>query len=603
MISPFIIKPNNYTPKQYGKNGQIEYGWSNNIKEWIPQFYYQLTRTNETTIESLESMLRDKLYYIINTLRMNIDIDKQLKEEYVHYLVLLYKIVGNTRDIINGKGERTLTYMMITVWYDFFPELAFFALNTFVYSPLNTNAHSYGSWKDMKYFCNYVKKKMNNEEHPLIKECVKIINLQLLFDDQTNININDNISLVSKWIPREKSKKFGWMFSYLAYDYFKHYIQSANTFTSIINSKLKCKTSYRQLVSKLNKTLNTVQINQCSKQWSKIDFEKVTSTSLYKNNKSFLNHNEIPDIDRLTCEENFKNFILKSKLEESSLSTSTSINQFFINKNKIKGNQIGLNEFTKSALNIIKEKNKNNGIYSEKLLYEKELLNLQWNHHSLNTDFLGNIIPIIDLSSSMSGESLYSAIALGIRVAEKSSLHKRIMIVSSYPIWIYLENKDNFVDYVEEIIKYCFEENANIDSVFNLILHAIIESKMELELVNNMTFILFSDMQFVNNNLDNKSSIYDKIKEKYLKKLPKIHHIVFWNLSSTNGFPNLSFQKNISMLSGFHSSLLNLYSKKGVKCLNECNPISRIEQILMNKRYTILENKVLEILQLYNIFV
>ena len=86
---------------------------------------------------------------------------------------------------------------------------------------------------------------------------------------------------------REKSKKFGWMFSYLAYDYFKHYIQSANTFTSIINSKLKCKTSYRQLISKLNKTLNTVQINQCSKQWSKIDFEKVTSASLYKNNKSF----------------------------------------------------------------------------------------------------------------------------------------------------------------------------------------------------------------------------------------------------------------------------------------------------------------------------
>jgi hypothetical protein len=84
----------NHTSQQIGENRHVEYGWSNNIKEWIPQFYYQLTRTNETTIESLESMLRDKLYYIINTLRMNIDINKQLKEEYVHYIVLLYKIVN-----------------------------------------------------------------------------------------------------------------------------------------------------------------------------------------------------------------------------------------------------------------------------------------------------------------------------------------------------------------------------------------------------------------------------------------------------------------------------------------------------------------------------
>jgi len=164
MFSPFIIKPNNYTPKQYGKNGEIEYGWSNLIKEWIPQFYYQLTRTNanETNLESLEIKMREKLYYITSSLRINID--AKIKEEYVHYLILLYKIVGNTRDIVNGKGERTLTYMMITVWYDFFPELAFYALNTLVYSYSNSNTHSYGSWKDMKYFCNYVKKKLYNNE-------------------------------------------------------------------------------------------------------------------------------------------------------------------------------------------------------------------------------------------------------------------------------------------------------------------------------------------------------------------------------------------------------------------------------------------------------
>jgi hypothetical protein len=188
-------------------------------------------------------------------------------------------------------------------------------------------------------------------------------------------------------------------------------------------------------------------------------------------------------------------------------------------------------------------------------------------------------------------------------VGSTFDLHKRIIIVSNYPIWVNLENKDNFVDYVEEIIEYRIEVNANIYSAFDLILNAIIDSKMELEIAKNMTLVIFSDMQFINYDLYNKNSIYDKIKEKYYKKLSKIHHIVFWNLYLTNGFPNLSFQKNISMLSGFHPSLLNLYCKKGVKVLCDCNPMSRIEQILMNKRYTILEKKLLETLQIYNIFI
>ena len=618
-----MITPNtssySHTPKQYGKNGEIEYGWSNNIKEWIPQFYFQLTRTNETKIELLENKLRDNLYYLVSYIRVinkqnsnqnnkqnnkqnsnqnnnqnnnqNIDINIQIKEEYIHYIILLYKMIGNTRDIINGKGERTLTYMMIIVWYDFFPELAFYALHSLVHSPTSNNSHPYGSWKDMKYFCQYLRLKTMNEEHPLIQECIKIINSQLLIDSL--LKTNDNISLVSKWIPREKSKKFGWLFHYLAYNYFKHYIESANSLSSLINSKLKCKTHYRMLISKLNKKLDTLEIKQCSKEWSTIDFDNVTSISLNINQKCFLNYKEIDDKDRIKCEENFKKYIENCKLNSN------------LNKTTIKGNKIGLNEFTKTALNIIKEKKKNNNIYTEKLLLEKELLNLQWNHHSFDTDNLGNMVPMIDLSSSMSGEPFNTAIALGIRVAEKSRLSKRIMIIGNYPIWINLESKDNFVDYVEEIISYQFdfELNSNIYSAFDLLLDALIKSKIELEYANNISVIIFSDIQF--DGIDSKfnTSVYEKIKERYTNiglatcnKSFNIPHIIFWNLSSTNGFPNLSYQPNVSMLSGFHSSLLNLFSKKGVKVLCNCNPISRIEQILMNKRYDNLEIKAISIL-------
>jgi hypothetical protein len=44
------------------------------------------------------------------------------------YLIILYKMIGYTRDIIDGKGEYELSYMMILTWYEVYPELALFAI-------------------------------------------------------------------------------------------------------------------------------------------------------------------------------------------------------------------------------------------------------------------------------------------------------------------------------------------------------------------------------------------------------------------------------------------------------------------------------------------
>lgn len=89
---------------------------------------------------------------------------------------------------------------------------------------------------------------------------------------------------------------------------------------------MKCKTQYRQLISKLNNKLNTVQIKQCSKEWSKIDFENVTSVTLNKNYKCFLNDKEIHDKDRVKCQENFKNFILQCKQDSNTSNFTSNLN-------------------------------------------------------------------------------------------------------------------------------------------------------------------------------------------------------------------------------------------------------------------------------------
>lgn len=573
MISPFHIKPNNIISKQYGERGEIEYGWSNNIKDWILQFYFQLIRCNNTYLDNLETRLRDMLYYLMNVIRIS---PKIIKDEYKCYLILLFKMIGQTRDIVDGKGERNLTYMMITVWYDFYPELAFFALNC-----LNDDLyfqHTYGSWKDIKYFCNYCKEKKGNEGHPLIKECIKIVNFQLILD---YYSIN-KISLLAKWIPREKSKKFGWLFCYLAYDYFNYYIQSAKNLYSLYNAKNKCKSNYRTMISYLNAKIGTLERLQCSHQWSSINFNNITSLALHNQKKAFLKDDG--DEDRKNCRENFKNYILNTNHQRI----------------KINCKHIGMNNFTKNACNLLNELKKKNETENWEL--EKDFLNQQWKENSLSTNDLGYIIPIIDISSSMLGDPLDAAIALGIRVAEKSSLGKRIIILGSSATCVNLEDKTTFVEMVQEIRKNELGINSNLYSGLDLIVDAILETKMEPSQVHNLSIIIFSDMQVDSLNSIYQTSLFEKIKEKFVNAGIRLHkkpfnvpHLIFWNLRSTNGFPCLSRENNTTMLSGYSSTLLNRLSKQGLNILGEKNPWFSLQEILNNKRYSILEDKAREI--------
>ena len=53
-------------------------------------------------------------------------------------------------------------------------------------------------------------------------------------------------------------------------------------------ARRKCLTHFRQLVAKINKELNTPQINQCNGTWRDINFDKnVTSITLRKQGKAF----------------------------------------------------------------------------------------------------------------------------------------------------------------------------------------------------------------------------------------------------------------------------------------------------------------------------
>jgi hypothetical protein len=587
-MSALIQSLDNMTPIQKGENGHVEYGWANSIQEQILQFSFQVTRTDARGVAILKFMLGGLLFQLKHTH----DSDPT-NEVALNYLILLYKMIGQTRDVIDGKGECQLTYMMIYTWYEYYPELAFHALKCLA-NLGEEGLHQYGSWKDIKYFCHYCLQQEDvTVEHPLIQTAIGIINNQLRKDASTPLN--ESISLAAKWVPREKSNKFGGkLYAALAAHYFIRYIMSSNNADeykrkeSQASAILKSKADYRKLIAGLNKRIETVQIKQCAKTWADIDFNKVTSVTLGKQKRAFLNISKTgesrhpDDEDRNTCAEHFEEHVEKAVKGET----------------EIKGKRIGMNDFAKMAINLNASRRHNH--------IEYDLLNSQWRDNSKQTSQLGNFIAMVDVSGSMDGDPIHAAIALGIRIAEKSKLGKRVMTFSEVPRWVNLEGKDDFVSMVSVLQRAHWEINTNFGAALQLILDAIVAAKISPVEVQDMVLVILSDMQ-MDAAEKGRSTLFDEINQKYADagnslfgEPYKAPHILFWNLRSTSGFPTTSTRKNATMVSGFSPAFLNLFCEKGVDSLQSTSPWTLLETSLSNSRYSPMETKAREVLTTKN---
>lgn len=532
---------------QYGENNHIEYKWDNvHQQEKILQISFQLVRTSD---ENRKDELANKFM-------------ECFKGGNVEEKRILLKLLAHTRDIENGKGEYSIPHIILRELYNYDKTLAINVLKNFV--GLESNEKPIGSWKDVKYFLNEL-----SEKEVVPAEIMKIVNSQLRVD-HVNMKLNRKCSLVAKWIPREKSSKFGWINKELAKDYFEDYGSSENGWCD--SAVRKAKTHYRQLVSSLNKYIDTTQIKQCSSSWASINFDKVTSITMMKQKGAFLNNKNKESVDRINCKENMLKYIQNVK----------------DGKSEVKGKKTSIIDFIKQALRVENPD-------------ERFLINEAWKNNGKDTKSLDNMIAMVDTSGSMEcekGNPLYSAMGLGIRISEKSKLGKRVMTFNSKPEWVNLEECKDFVDEVVKVRDAGWGMNTNFHKAMDMILDVIIKNKIPSEDVENIVLTVLSDMQF--DSAHTKSSPFnssvrqilsDKFHEAGVRvcgKGYKVPHILFWNLRSTNGFPELSYQDNVTMLSGYSPILLNSFIEVGMTALKELTPWNMLIKMLENERYNII---------------
>ena len=124
----------------------------------------------------------------------------QICKNHPMYLEWSLQIMAETRDLEEGKGERSSTYQLLEQWLQINPLAALDRFEVII--------RSYGSWKDIKYLCQHLYNK--SPQHEAIPYLLQMLNNALLSCHET--------TMVGKWVPREKSK-LGHFYHYLAMDW------------------------------------------------------------------------------------------------------------------------------------------------------------------------------------------------------------------------------------------------------------------------------------------------------------------------------------------------------------------------------------------------
>ena len=547
----------NINLKKYGEKLSLEYSWGHNLKENILHFFFQLIRDPEL------SDLELQLHLMLKKLNLIDKVPQSIQEE----AILLYTLIGHTRDIRDGKGEYMLAYMQLWVWYQYEPVLAQFALTQFV------QGSKYGSWKDIKLFCEYILQKTNNEEHPFILFASNLLAMQLKAD-MNRFKKKEPISKAAKWCPREKTR-FKWLYTQLALQIYPEFIATAKTCSSRAMAICKAKIYLRKELAKMNKYLKTPEYIMCNDTWDNLTYQDISTKALNKYKLAFQNKTK----HDTTRHNQIGRYICAAKLQH-----------FIESEPKARTNSLNVGELVKAALSC-------------RTALDEKIVNTLWNNNITKNTHLENVIPIIDTSSSMERnhlEPLYNAIGLGIRVSEISwgAFKNRLIIFSANPYWIRFEDDDSFVKKVRYIYGMLRGLNSNIQAVIKMLIDALKEAKTPIADIKTLTLLFFSDMQCDPFSEFNGFCLSDNIKKKFIKFFHTIPKIVFWNMRKTGGFPALIYDRNLIMLSGTNAKILNILTPRDtVKTPLSTSifngPYSSLYKLLNSKRYLILKNKII----------
>lgn len=451
-------------------------------------------------------------------------------------LTLLYKMIPYTRDIYGGIADRSLTHRMLFIWNYHFPVPTANCLHKMIL-PIDNNP-PYGSWRDIKDLCLFVKNMSEKGDmDPFIETCIGLMNHQLdkdykLLDESLDnynrkkntpweipypVPSNIGMSLVSKWIPRENSSH-KWLFDRCVIQWLRafkpFYLQSTNgdkyKFKKALN---KGKKEYRHICSRLSKAWDTLEIKQCSLDWQSITPTNIPLTAMNKQQQALLNigingnvrSRTMNDKDRQLCALKIQKFWLSKK----------SKNPIFIQMEYIVQNALRVS----NANEIIR-------------------LNKLWDIVLRQISTMSQFIPVVDLSLfSINPQSFYSAIGMAAAIAMKSNLDKKnIMLFDKGFHLVSIEHCSSIKDIIDTLkpIYHQHHIGSDIYNACSSIIHSIQETKLNDNYVEKLKLVFFTSYDNFN------TDIAKNINHMFQFSSLSTPSILFWSDGHSNTPPTFN---------------------------------------------------------------
>ena len=456
------------------------------------------------------------LNFAVSSLRTanNTEILDMFNKAYGENPELAIKWLFYARDVRNGLGERRLFRVI-------------FKDNLIAFKHLLKYIPEYGRWDD-------ILECFGIDDDIDIFIC-RIIVVQLI-SDVRNMQNNQSISLLAKWMPSENASS-------------QHTKNLARKFMRLMDLTPK---QYRQMLSSLRAYLKIVERNMCAKEWDKIDYEAVPSKAnlIYKN--AFLKNDELRRLEYLENLKQGNAKINSSVCYPHEIVTQYSQGSHFLSPNHL---DTTLEEMWKSLPIIPTDGN---------------TLVVRDGSGSMCYGILNNVSPLVIATS------------LAIYYAEraKGDFANKFITFSACPEIVDMSNLKTLYDKIRLVNTYNDCSNTNIEKTFDLILQTAISGRMKQEEIPKNILIL-SDMEFDKTcNANSQKRLFSNIAKKFKDAGYEMPRLIFWNLCSRTGtIPVKENKHGVALVSGFSINTLKMVMS------NKLDPYEVLVEQLMSERY------------------
>ena len=493
----------------------------------------------------------------------------------------LYVLAYHTRDILEGKGERDLFYHMILYLYKTNP--------TEVVNLLKHLPH-YGAWFDLQNILEQgledglLLQRQVDEKLEVCSKDKLVTRVVELYGDQLRVDelAEKNLTLAGKWMPR-RNKHNGWLASFVA------------KYLSLSDKE------FRQMVSGINKRLDTVERKMCHDENSEHHFadiepSKVPSVCLKKKKKAFFNDGKdgklrYPDEpDRMACRERFMDHMSAAAKGEK----------------KVHGSVLMPHEF---IMELNKQCTQN----------DLDTLQAQWNdlRDTIRAKgSLGKAVVMCDFSGSMGRSNSPTVVpiqvsqGLGLLCAECTSpaFRDRLLTFDSTPTWHNVSNHKTLVGRVRSFQGVSQGLSTNFKAAMELVLNRLVEAKVPVGDEPDIILVL-TDMGWdaANNGTHHdyygRASGHDSSKfETHIDRIKadfksrggwKVPTIVIWNVSGKfQEYHHESDTEGVCVISGWSAAVLK-YIMGGediVQKMRNMTPYKMMRHVLDDPRYDLIRD-------------